>query len=70
MGSWRPSGQATRDHGVAHSIMVSVFPMLTRQEPYHELGARYFDERRRHYTVDRPARRIERLGIKSISNQQ
>jgi hypothetical protein len=37
---------------VAHSIMVSVFHMLTRQEPYHELGARYFDERRRHYTVD------------------
>jgi transposase len=54
---------------VAHFIMVSVFPMLTRQEPYHELGARYFDERRRHYTVDRLTWRIERLGIKSISNQ-
>ena len=44
--------------------MVSVFPMLTRQEPYHELGARYFDERRRHYTVDRLAQRIERLGYR------
>jgi hypothetical protein len=42
--------------------MVSVFHMLTRQEPYHELGARYCDERRRHYTVDRLAQRIERLG--------
>jgi len=49
---------------VAHSIMVSVFHMLTRQEPYHELGARYFDERRRHYTVDRLAQRIERLGYR------
>jgi len=29
---------------------------------YHELGAHYFDERRRHYTVDRLAQRIERLG--------
>jgi transposase len=49
---------------VAHSIMVSVFHMLTRREPYHELGARYFDERRRHYTVDRLAQRIERLGYR------
>jgi len=49
---------------VAHSMMVSVFHMLTRQEPYRELGARYFDERRRHYTVDRLAQRIERLGYR------
>jgi transposase len=49
---------------VAHSLMVSVFPMLTRQEPYHELGARYCDERRRHDTVDRLAQRIERLGYR------
>ena len=49
---------------VAHSIMVSVFHMLTRHEPYRELGARYFDERRRHYTVDRLAQRIERLGYR------
>lgn len=48
---------------VAHSIMVCVFHMLTRHEPYHELGARYFDERR-HYTVDRLAQRIERLGYR------
>jgi transposase len=46
---------------VAYSIMVSVFHMLTRQEPYNELGARYDDERRRHYTADRLAQRIERL---------
>ena len=49
---------------VAHSIMVSVFHMLTRHEPYHELGARYFDERRRHYTVDRLAQPIEQLGYR------
>jgi transposase len=49
---------------VVHSIMVSVFHMLTRQEPHHALGARYFDERRRHYTVDRLAQRIERLGYR------
>jgi hypothetical protein len=48
---------------VAHAIMVSVFQMLTRQEPYHEWGARSFDARR-HYTVDRLAQRIERCGYR------
>jgi hypothetical protein len=49
---------------VAHSIMVSVFPMLTRNAPYHELGGNSFDERRRQYTVDRLTSRIEHLGYR------
>jgi transposase len=49
---------------VAHSMMQSVFHMLSRNEVYRELGANYFDERRRHYTVDRLARRIEHLGYR------
>jgi len=49
---------------VAHSIMKSIFYMLSRNVPYHELGANYFDARRRHYTVDRLARRIEHLGYR------
>ena len=44
--------------------MVSVFYMPTHNEPYRELGATYFDERRRHYTVDRLLSRIERLGYR------
>jgi hypothetical protein len=40
---------------VAHALMVSVFPMRLRQEPYRELGVRYVGERRRHDTVDRLA---------------
>jgi len=47
---------------VAHSIVVSAFHMLTRNEPYRALGANYFDEKRREYTVDRLAQRIARLG--------
>jgi transposase len=47
---------------VVHAIVVSAFPMLSRNEPYWELGATYFDEHRRHQLVDRLARRIERLG--------
>jgi transposase len=49
---------------VAHSIMVRVFPMLTRNDPYRELGANSFDERRRHDTVDRLLSRIEHLGYR------
>jgi transposase len=47
---------------VAHSIVVSAFQMLSRNEPYHKLGANYFDERRREHLVDRIARRLDLLG--------
>jgi transposase len=47
---------------VAHSLVVSAFYMLVRQEPYHDLGVTYFDEQRRHHLVDRLMRRIEQLG--------
>ena len=43
---------------------MSLFHILTRNEPYRELGGDYVDERRRHYTVDRLASRIERLGYR------
>jgi transposase len=49
---------------VAHAIMVSAFHMLSRQEPYRELGAHYFDERRRQFTIDRLTRRIAHLGYR------
>jgi transposase len=47
---------------VAHAIVVSAFHMLSRHEPYRELGANYFDEQRRAYLVDHLTRRIQRLG--------
>ena len=49
---------------VAHSIVVSAFHMLSRNESYHELGANYFDEHRREHLVDRLTQRIERLGYR------
>ena len=49
---------------VAHPIMVSVFHRLSRQDPYRELGANYFDERRRQFTVNRRTRRIAHLGYR------
>ena len=47
---------------VAHAIVVSAFHMLSRHEPYRELGPNYFDERRREHLVDRLTRRIQHLG--------
>jgi len=57
-------GKKRAIRAVAHAIMVSVFYMLARNEPYRELGGNYFDERQRHYTVDRLASRLERLGYR------
>jgi transposase len=47
---------------VAHAIVVSAFHMLSRHEPYRELGANYFDEQRRDHLVGHLTRRIQRLG--------
>jgi transposase len=49
---------------VAHSIVVSAFHMLIRDEPYRELGGHYFDTRRQAHLVDQLTRRIERLGYR------
>jgi transposase len=49
---------------VAHSIVVSAFYMLSRNEPCRELGADYFDVHRHAYLVDRFTRRLERLGYR------
>jgi transposase len=49
---------------VAHAIVVSAFHMLSRHEPYHELGANSFDQPRRHHLVDRCTRRLEHLGCR------
>jgi hypothetical protein len=48
----------------AHAIMRRVFPRLARNEPYHELGANSYAERRRHSTVERRARRMAHLGYR------
>lgn len=49
---------------VAHSILVIAYYVLTRQEPYRELGATYFDQRDRDGVSRRLTRRLERLGYR------
>ena len=47
---------------VAHSILVSVYYMLTRREPYQDLGATYFDDRQRDSVTHQLVHRLEKLG--------
>lgn len=47
---------------VAHSIVVIIYHLLTRDEPYHDLGGNYFDERKRDSVTNRLVRRLERMG--------
>lgn len=47
---------------LAHSILVIVYHVLNRLEPYKDLGANYFDERDQQAVQRRLVRRLERLG--------
>jgi transposase len=47
---------------VAHSILVSVYYILTRHEPYRDLGVTYFDERDRQAVERRLVKRLQALG--------
>jgi len=47
---------------VAHSILVIAYHILSRWEPYRELGGNYFDERKRESVANRLIRRLEKLG--------
>jgi transposase len=47
---------------VAHSLLLIVYYVLTRHEPYRDLGANFFDERDREAVQRRLVRRLERLG--------
>jgi transposase len=47
---------------VAHSIIVAVYHMLRRHEPYRDLGDTYFDTRRQEGTTNRLIHRLEQLG--------
>lgn len=47
---------------VAHSLLRSVYFMLTRQQPYHDLGPDYFDQRDKQTKANRLLRQLHQLG--------
>jgi transposase len=51
---------------VAHTIVVIAYQMLTRKEPYRDLGPDYYDQRHRQATINSLVKRLERLGQRAI----
>jgi transposase len=47
---------------LGHTILVIVYHILTRREPYRDLGATYFDLRDQQRVEHRLVHRLERLG--------
>lgn len=49
---------------VAHRILIAVYYMLIRREPFRDLGATYLDERNKAKVVKGATRRLEHLGYR------
>ena len=49
---------------VGHSILIIVYSVLKRHQPYQDLGSNYFDERDRAVVARQSIRRLEQLGYK------
>ncbi len=47
---------------LGHTILIIVYHILTRREPYRELGATYFDDRNPQRVERQLVRRLERMG--------
>ena len=47
---------------LGHTVLVIVYHILTRRQPYHELGVAYFDQLDQQRVEQRLVRRLERLG--------
>ena len=47
-----------------HTILVIVYMLLTRKQPYQDLGAAYFDSLEQQRVERRLVRRLERLGYR------
>jgi transposase len=51
---------------VAHRMLIAAYHMLSRHEPFHDLGATYWDKRNEPRIVNRAKRRIEQFGYQVI----
>ena len=47
---------------VAHSILTIAYHVLSKRQPYRELGATYFEERRKDAVIKQSVRKLEALG--------
>lgn len=51
---------------VAHSMLVSAYYIISRREPYRELGPDYYDRRKPAVTAQRLTQRLRKLGFDVI----
>ena len=51
---------------VAHRILIALYHMLKKQEPFKDLGATYLDERNKPKLLKRIQHRIEQLGFRVV----
>lgn len=51
---------------VAHRILIALYHMLKKQEPFKDLGATYLDERNKPKLLNRMKHRIEQLGFRLV----
>ena len=49
---------------LGHTMLVIVYTLLTRKQPYQDLGAAYFDALEQQRVERRLGRRLERLGYR------
>lgn len=49
---------------VAHSILVIVYHILKRKQPYIELGPTYYEEKKRNMIIRQSLKKLESLGLK------
>ena len=52
---------------LGHTILTIVYTLMTRWQPYQDLGATYFDQREQHRVEQRLVQRLERLGYEVAS---
>ena len=48
---------------VGHSIIVSAYHILSKREPYRDLGSEYFDQYKKERTINRLKKRLKNLGV-------
>jgi len=49
---------------VAHRILIALYHVLTKQQPFKDLGATYYDQRGQAQLINRTTRRFAQLGLK------
>ena len=52
---------------MAHSILIIVYHILKRKQPYIELGPTYYEEKKRNMIIRQSVKKLESLGLGSLS---